>query len=181
MMARTHSMFRSLAGRPDAVELFSEPAKAISLVNDALSVGNDSCMFVTFLLASLNVRTRQLTYVRAGHVPPFRRDGSDTVARLTTPGGPPLGVAPGFAYRQDVVTLAPDDRLLIVTDGFTEANDPAGELFGEARIETFLAQAGSGQPTTLRRLVEKVREFEAGRPAFDDMAAILLSMSGPTT
>ena len=106
-------------------------------------------------------------------------DGSDAVARLTTPGGPPLGVAPGFAYRQDSITLAPDDRLLIVTDGFTEANDPAGELFGEARIETFLAQAGSGQPATLRRLVEKVREFEAGRPAFDDMAAILLSMSGP--
>jgi phosphoserine phosphatase RsbU/P len=181
MMARTHSMFRSLAGRPDAAELFSEPTKAISLVNDALSVGNQSCMFVTFLLASLNVRTRQLTYVRAGHVPPFRRNGSDAVARLTTPGGPPLGVAPGFAYRQDSVTLAPDDRLLIVTDGFTEANDPAGELFGEARIEAFLAQASPGQPATLRRLVEQVREFEAGRPAFDDMAAILLSMSGPTT
>ena len=178
MMARTHSMFRSLAGRPDAVELFSEPAKAISVVNDALSVGNESCMFVTFLLATLNMRTRQLSYVRAGHIPPFRRDGGDAIARLTTAGGPPLGIAPGFAYRQDTLALAPDDRLLIVTDGFTEANDPNGELFGEARIEAFLAQSSRESSESLRQLVKQVREFEAGRPAFDDMAAILLSMRG---
>jgi sigma-B regulation protein RsbU (phosphoserine phosphatase) len=174
MMARTHSTFRSLAGRPDAAELFAEPAKAIALVNNALSAGNESCMFVTFLLATLNLRTRQLMYVRAGHVPPFRRDGGDAVVRLATAGGPPLGVAPGFAYRQDSVTLAADDRLLIVTDGFTEANDPGGELFGEARLEAFLAQVGPEQG--LPQLVKQVREFEAGRPAFDDMAAILLTM-----
>ncbi len=58
MMARTHSMFRSLAGRPDADELFSEPSKAAGMVNDALAVGNESCMFVTFLLATLDLQTR---------------------------------------------------------------------------------------------------------------------------
>ena len=179
MMARTHSMFRSLAARPDAADLFSEPAKAISLVNNALSAGNESCMFVTFLLATLNVRTRQLTYVRAGHIPPFRHDGSEVIERLATAGGPPLGVAPEFDYRQATVTLAPNDRLLIVTDGFTEANDPDGQLFGEARLETFLGQAGREQG--LQQLVDQVREFEAGRPAFDDKAAILLSVNGSPT
>ena len=38
--------------------------------------GNDSSMFVTFLLASFEPATGQLTYVRAGHIPPFRRNGS---------------------------------------------------------------------------------------------------------
>src|SRR5262249_7767206 len=50
MMARTHSIFRSLAGRPDAPALFSDPMNAMNHANAALSVGNDSCMFVTMLL-----------------------------------------------------------------------------------------------------------------------------------
>ena len=55
MMARTHSMFRSLAGRPTPPTLFADPAKAMILANDALSVGNESCMFVTLLLATLDL------------------------------------------------------------------------------------------------------------------------------
>ena len=141
MMARTHSMFRSLAARPDAYELFSEPSKAAGIVSNALAVGNESCMFVTFLLATLDLRTRQLTYVRAGHVPPFHRGSGDGIARLTGAGGPPFGIVRDHAYKQETISLSPDDSLLIVTDGFTEANDPDGQLFGEERIEGFLADA----------------------------------------
>jgi len=73
--------------------------------------------------------------------------------------------------------LSPGDRLLVVTDGFTEANDPHSELFGEAKIETFLASADGPGSKSLPQLVEQVHEFEAGRPAFDDMAAILLKVN----
>ncbi len=177
MMARTHSMFRSLAARPDAYELFSEPSKAAGIVSNALAVGNESCMFVTFLLATLDLRTRQFTYVRAGHVPPFHRGSGDGIARLTSAGGPPFGIVRDHVYRQETISLSPDDSLLIVTDGFTEANDPDGQLFGEERIEGFLAEADPRSGQSLRKLVDQVREFEAGRPAFDDMAAILLAMN----
>ena len=101
MMARTHSMFRGLAGRPDAVELFAEPAKAMNVVNTALAVGNESCMFVTFLLGTLDLRRAQLSYVRAGHVPPFQRDGGGAIARLTTAAVRRSALRLGFAYRQD--------------------------------------------------------------------------------
>ncbi len=177
MMARTHSMFRSLAGRPDARELFATPSRAVGVVNDALAVGNESCMFVTLLLATLEIRSGQLTYVRAGHVPPFHGSGDKAVARLNGAGGPPLGLVKGFDYRQQSVTLSPGDRLLVVTDGFTEANDPHSEFFGEARIETFLASANGPGSRSLPHLVQQVHEFEAGRPAFDDMAAILLKVN----
>ena len=170
-------MFRSLAGRPDARELFAAPNKAVGVVNDALAAGNDSCMFVTLLLATLDMRSGQLIYVRAGHVPPFHRTGDDAIARLIGVGGPPLGLVKGFDYRQDSVTLSPSDRLLVVTDGFTEANDPQSELFGEARIETFMADANAPGSRSLPHLVRQVHEFEAGRPAFDDKAAILLTVN----
>lgn len=65
---------------------------------------------------------------------------------------------------------------MIVTDGFTEAHDPGNAVYGEARVEAFLTglDASEGQP--LKRLAGQVRAFEGGRPAFDDMAAILLSL-----
>ncbi|MCB4768745.1 fused response regulator/phosphatase [Ancylobacter sp. Lp-2] len=174
MMARTHALFRALAARPDAPELFADPARAVGLVNEALARGNASCMFVTFALVSVDLATGVLAYVRAGHVPPYlaRTDGS--VARLGGGGGPALGIVEGFAYRADRAELTPGDRLLIVTDGFTEAQDPAGTLYGEAPIGELLA-AGSGGQACLRSMVEAVRAFEAGEPQSDDMAAILLT------
>lgn len=176
MMARTHSIFRAFAGRPDAAELFAEPARAVNLANAALSAGNSSNMFVTLLLGTLDLASRELRYVRAGHVPPFHRNGTGAVSRLSGAGGPPLGLFEDIAYQQFSVVLGTDDRLLIVTDGFTEAHDPRGQLYGDPRVEAFIAALPHGGDQPLATLIRHVRAFEAGRPAFDDMAAILLSL-----
>jgi sigma-B regulation protein RsbU (phosphoserine phosphatase) len=175
MMARTHAMFRALTARPDAASLFREPQNAVGIVNDALAEGNAGCMFVTFLLASFDLATGRLAYVRAGHIPPFHRNGTGKVARLDRHGGPPLGLVEATKYQADAVTLAPGDRFLVVTDGFTEAHDPGGLMYGEARIEEFLTDLAPPEAEPLKRLAALVRAFESGRPAFDDMAAILLS------
>jgi sigma-B regulation protein RsbU (phosphoserine phosphatase) len=176
MMARTHAMLRALTSRPDAAELFSAPQRALGIVNAALAVGNDSCMFVTFLLAALDLATGKLAYVRAGHIPPFHRNGTGKVSRLRFTGGPPLGLVEDAVYEAETVTLNPGDRLLVLTDGFTEAHDPANAIYGEARIETFFAGLAPSEREPLKRLAGEVRTFEGGRPAFDDMAAILLSL-----
>ena len=78
MMARTHALVRGLSVRPDARHLFREPEKAVALLNAALAKGNDSGMYVTFLLGALDLAGNRLAYVRAGHVPPYlrRSDGS---------------------------------------------------------------------------------------------------------
>jgi sigma-B regulation protein RsbU (phosphoserine phosphatase) len=174
MMARTHSLLRSLAARPDAHEMFAAPERALKVMNAALAENNASEMFVTFLLATADLARRQLTYVRAGHVPPFRRRADGTVQRLGTLGGLPLAMIEGTTYKPDTVELAAGDRLLILTDGFTEAADPAGALFGEPRIEALLAAADD--TPFLNKLAAEVRLFEAGQPASDDMAAILLGI-----
>jgi sigma-B regulation protein RsbU (phosphoserine phosphatase) len=176
MMARTHAMFRALAARPDAEALFTGPARAVEIVNDALAVGNDSCMFATFLLATFDLATGRLLYVRAGHVPPFHRNGSGTVTRLDVLGGPPLGLMAGTNYLHGATNLMPGDRLLIVTDGLTEAHHPDGRLYGEGKILRFLAGLDPEEAEPLKQLVGSVRAFECGLPAFDDVAAILLTL-----
>jgi len=175
MMARTHAMLRALTARPDAAELFRAPERALGIVNAALAAGNDSCMFVTFLLASLDVAAGKLAYARAGHIPPFHRNGTGKIARLDRMGGPPLGLVDDVAYQSETVGLASGDRILIVTDGFTEAHDPANALYGDDRVQAFLAGLAPAELRPLRQLAAQVRAFEGGRPAFDDMAALLLS------
>jgi phosphoserine phosphatase RsbU/P len=176
MMARTHAMVRALAARPDAADLFREPERAVGLVNAALAKGNANCMFATFLLATFDADTGNLAYVRAGHIPPFHRNGSGSIERLQQLGGPPLGLAEDAVYKPGAVALAPGDRVLVVTDGFTEANDPAGVLYGEERILDFVAGLGPQEAEPLARLVGDIRTFEAGEPASDDIAAILLTL-----
>jgi sigma-B regulation protein RsbU (phosphoserine phosphatase) len=180
MMARTHALVRALAARPDAAALFREPARALDLVNAALAEGNASCTFVTFLLATLDMASGRLVYVRAGHVPPYHRNGAGAVGRLEALGGPPLGLDETCRYKAAEATLAPGDRLLIVTDGFTEAHDPHGALYGDARVAQFMAAVAPGDTAALDRLAGYVRAFAAGRPAFDDMAALLVTYGAPS-
>lgn len=176
MMARTQAMFRSLAGRPDAAELFREPARAVGMVNAALSSGNANCVFVTFLMACFEPASGRLVYVRAGHIPPYRRNGAGEVSRLECPGGPPLGLSESVRFREGEVTLAPGDRLLVVTDGITEAANSASHQFGEGPVGTFLASIATGEGEPLQRLLGEVRAHEAGQPPSDDIAAILLTL-----
>jgi sigma-B regulation protein RsbU (phosphoserine phosphatase) len=79
-------------------------------------------------------------------------------------------------YASAVVDFGDGDSMLVVTDGFTEAADPAGQLFGDERIERHMAGAGPVMAGCLPALVREVRAFEAGLPASDDMAAILLEV-----
>ena len=177
-MARTHSLIRSIAARPDAAALFRAPADAIAVINAALSRNNAMCMFVTLLLATFDAETGRLAYVRAGHIPPFLRRASGAMERLAVLGGPPIGLMEDIGHKSASVHLAPGDQILIVTDGITEAADPAGAMFGEARLEAFFAGVRPGEADALRRLTAVVRSFEAGAPPADDVAAVLLSIYG---
>jgi serine phosphatase RsbU (regulator of sigma subunit) len=175
-MARTHALLRGIAARPDALRLFRAPHEAVRLVNDALATGNSNCTFVTLLIATLDVRTYQLTYVRAGHVPPFLRRANGIVERLGAAGGLPPGVMADAVHKSAIIHMEPGDELLIVTDGITEAMDPSGRLFGDERVAEFLRCRAGSEAAPLDQLLAHVRGFEAGSPRSDDIAAILLTI-----
>jgi phosphoserine phosphatase RsbU/P len=176
MMARTQALFRALSMRDDALEIFGAPERAANLVNAVLSRDNHSCMFVTMLLTVLEVSSGHLACVRAGHVAPFLIDARGVVRRLLPETTLPLGLYEGDHYRSSVIELQAGDELLIVTDGVTEAMNAADELFGEPRVDEFMAEsAGDGM---LGRLVAQVRQFEAGLAPSDDLAAIHLRIDG---
>ena len=170
MMARTHAMIRSLATRTDAVSTLSDLAAAIAVLNEGLAQGNDSCMFVTMLMARFDPATGRLDYIRCGHVPPFLRRADGRMERLEAAGGLPLGVSDMAPYNAAFAKLEPGDTLLVLSDGVTEAAAPDDELYGDERVARWLAAA----PDTLDSLLQAVRAHEAGGPPSDDIAALIL-------
>jgi len=175
VMARTHALMRGLAARPDASVLFGDLGQVATALNRELLVGNQNCMFVTMFIAVYQPAHGRLDYIRCGHVPPFLRRADGRMERLAVPGGAPLGVTDAAHYVAAAIDIAPGDRLLVLSDGVTEATAPDGELFGDERVAAWLATA----PAKLESLVQAVRLHEAGAAASDDLAALLLDTQTP--
>ena len=80
-------------------------------------------------------------------------------------------------YKQDEIQLEPGDRLLLYTDGITEAHNTKNELYGEERlIETMESSKELSTEDTLENILKDVNDFATGMPQFDDMTMIVLSI-----
>jgi sigma-B regulation protein RsbU (phosphoserine phosphatase) len=176
MMARTHALFRGLANRPDAEQLFEAPEDAIRIVNENLAAANTSCMFITLLLATFDVTAGRLTYIRAGHLAPFLRRASGVVERLPGSGGLPLGLMEDAAYTRSAVDMHSGEGLLVITDGISEATDASSNLFGEAPVTELVARSGKRGRELLDLMLRRAQEFEGACTPADDKAALLLEL-----
>ena len=111
--------------------------------------------FVTFCAVRLDCRTRTLTWANAGHNPPLLVRPTGDVIRLQ-PGGTVMGVFEDAAYREESVPLEAGDRVVLYTDGITEALSPGGEEFAEeGLIAAIAAHPGADGPRAHRRALQR--------------------------
>ncbi|HET8586042.1 MAG TPA: SpoIIE family protein phosphatase, partial [Casimicrobiaceae bacterium] len=144
----------------------------LSRANAEVERDNPAAFFVTVFAAVLDLRHGLLDYCNAGHENPWRREAaSGAIARLADGGGPPLCVVDDFGYRAARVRLAPGDVVCVVSDGVTEAKDPAGGMYGAARVERALAQASSARDA-IGAIRGSVQTFVDGAAAYDDMTVL---------
>lgn len=135
------------------------PAETLAATNAALCVGNAQCMFVTLFYAHYQVSTGLLRYANAGHPPPCVVLASGSAVQLAG-SGPLLGALPEAAYVTGEYQLNPGDTLFLYTDGVTEAGSDTQELYGEARLATWLEQmAGLPLAETCQRLAAQVDAY----------------------
>ncbi len=135
-------------------------------VDRAIAAQFDTRLFTTAVFATLDVERGRLSWVNAGHPRPLLLRAGQVVKELVGVTGPPLGV--GLWRRPATVNeeqLEPGDRVLLYTDGVTEARTPDGRLFGMERLIDFIVQAeGAGEPIpeTMRRLSRALVEHQDG-------------------
>lgn len=150
-------------------------------LNAQLAKGNDECMFVTLFCALVDTRTGETRCASAGHNPPFvvRAGG---VARLTVETGPPLGLFEEALYAESTINLGLGERIVMYTDGITEAFDePQQHQFGEERLAAKLAAAGLGGSAEMlgAEILREVASFSGAAPQSDDIALLILERTGP--
>jgi sigma-B regulation protein RsbU (phosphoserine phosphatase) len=151
------------------------PNLLCSRLNSIVYRNTESDRFITFFYAQLDGPMRRLAYVNAGHNAPFvmRSDGSHERLRE---GGAVLGVFASRNYEMGSAQLSSGDRVILFTDGVTEACNAAGEEFGEARLLHLLNAHRTLSADELQaKILAVVAEFSGGRRQ-DDATLLVLAV-----
>ena len=140
------------------------PQDVCTSVNRLLCRNIASGKVVTFCYAVVDTSTRTVSYANAGHFPPVLLHADGGVDRLA-PTGLVLGVAPDWTYLNGSTGIGSGDRLVCFTDGITEANNPAGEEFGEDRLIDAIRAHRTEPPERLARTIaDAVTAWTGGAP-----------------
>jgi phosphoserine phosphatase len=172
VIAEARSLVRAMLSITDDLR------KVCDAVNRLLAADLESRRFVTAFLGVLDPQRHCVDYVSAGQGPLLHvsRRGVESLSAS----GVPLAIMEGFAYElPPPLRFEPGDLLLLLTDGFYEAADPAGALFGEERVSK-VARRHAASPLSglIERLDEAVGQFVAGGPQADDLTAVLVRRMG---
>ncbi len=173
-MALTKTMFRATGSRHNATA-----ETIMSRLNGEICRDNESCMFVTVFCGVLDVRSGQVEYSNAGHNLPYVLSNG-VVTAVPKTGGMALGVTESVDFHAGRLLLKPGDRLVLYTDGVTEAMDKDDQLFSESRMEeTLQGVNGQSSEEVIKRVVKDVHHFSAGAPQSDDITLLVLGYTGP--
>ena len=143
--------------------------------NRRLCAENPMGLFVTGVLAIVDLERAVMQYVCAGHEPAFVVAADDSRRPLPMTGGVAMGVLDDFEYESREEKLRPGDALFLYTDGLTDAVNLSGDLFGKERLEATLDGASSRSPEEIVDHVwSEIHGYSAGAPAADDMTCLVL-------
>jgi sigma-B regulation protein RsbU (phosphoserine phosphatase) len=176
LMATFQASLRALAITPVAL---AEIVDGLDRYCRAHSL--DGQRFTTAFLAEIDLRTREMHYVNAGHNDPILRRVSGAIERLSA-GGPPFGLPPltdqPIAYASARVQLQPGDLLIIFTDGLVEAINDSEEEYRETRLLASIESAPKeGSEAILKRIMAGVNAFAGAARQHDDITCLVLRVT----
>lgn len=151
------------------------PTKILAQVNQGMYDDfTQACAFATVFAGSYNMNKRQLSYGNAGHSPVIFCP-SEGQASLLEADGTALGVLLENVCETHTLYLHPDDILLIGTDGFSEAENSSGEMFGYENLLRLIEKCRS-QPSQgiINCFVDAINKFASGHIQSDDQTLMVI-------
>jgi serine phosphatase RsbU (regulator of sigma subunit) len=160
--------------RTYAMQYAAQPELALAAANQRILSDTQTDQFVTVFYGVLELATGALTYSNAGHNPAYLLQARDKTAQALAQTGIPLGMFEDVVWKQQTIHLNQGDTLLLYSDGVTEAQNTAGDLFDDQR----LISVGSdhlGQPAAdiQRAIIDSIHEFVGDAPQFDDITLLI--------
>ncbi len=151
----------------------TDPARVVTRLNQQLCENGVLDMYITFLLAILDITNHRLLVCNAGHPCPLIRRQEGRIEEFgKEQSGLPLAIQGDWTYETSETTLQAGDVVILYTDGVTDAFNPQNERFGDVGVRTMLAKAPANPAAAGEMLVQQVRAHAAGRAQFDDITLV---------
>jgi phosphoserine phosphatase RsbU/P len=164
------------AGLRNSVTAYTEMGEMVGRLNNFIQANTTYDKFITFFYAVIDLHRHELTFVNAGHNPPYLYHIDGTVKRLET-GGIILGMMADMPYETETVPLRTGDLLLMFTDGVTEAKDIHDQDFEEFRLEEIATRSGElTVKVLLDEIVYAIKTFTKGAPQSDDITLMAVRL-----
>lgn len=170
LMATFQASLKTLSATPCPL------ADLVGRMNHYVCTNSQSGLrFTTAFLGEYDPDSRMLSYINAGHNAPILRRESGAIERLQA-GGLPLGIQDESAYETGQTLLAPNDWLVVFTDGVVEAVNYRDEEYGETRLLSVLNAGISSPPAKLlSRIMVDLDFFVGTTPQHDDITCMLVA------
>jgi sigma-B regulation protein RsbU (phosphoserine phosphatase) len=152
-----------------------EPARFCERLNQVVSANKVPGKFITFFYCVVDSELGRVRFTNAGHNWPILAHADGALERLTT-ADTVLGMDAASAFHEQELDLRGGDRLVLFTDGITEACAPDGEEFGEERLAKLSAAHVALSPSQMKdTLLAAVEEHSRGSFA-DDATLIVIGI-----
>ncbi len=152
------------------------PGAVLTVLNRALYDQMEGGMFVTLILLILDSEKKKLSISSAGHFPPILRTGENTVSELQIENNLPIGTVADTEYGDTEYMLESGDRIILYTDGVTEAQNKEGGFYGKERLKQVIAYGGESPEELLMTINKSVLNYSAGFPQSDDLTMVCLAV-----
>lgn len=150
------------------------PGQLLAMVNEELSKDNP-LLFATIICGVFHCRTGEVVMSEGGHCTPFVVRSGGEVVPYKLKKSLPLAAMPDVPYHDSTFVLERGDRLLLYTDGITEAENALQEQYGGERLQKFLAMTpGMSSAEVIDALLMNVFMFADGASQSDDIAVLSL-------
>ena len=151
------------------------PSYVLERLNSAVYCQTALDIFITLFYGLLNVSEGTFSFANAGHMPPFYMANQSHVVSALTVVGIPLGILPETRYEQHTIDFKSGDRILLYTDGVTDARNGKG-FYGMDNLMEFFRNRKSEPPNELITHLTETLEDWSGEHLRDDIAMLLISM-----
>ncbi len=149
----------------------------MTALNTHLVANTPGNRMITCFYGELDPATGRLIYVNAGHNPPYLYDGDEHRTLDST--AVVLGMIDGMPFPEASAELRAGSRLVLYTDGVTEAENVAGEQFGDERLEAAIGGPERSEPASaLDAIIATVVRFRGTARQSDDITMMLVSREG---
>jgi serine phosphatase RsbU (regulator of sigma subunit)/anti-sigma regulatory factor (Ser/Thr protein kinase) len=162
-----------------APEFSQNPGALLARVNRLLYEDLSQVeMFITAEVVYLDLEKRKLIAASAGHCPILLGSPNMENIQAISPDGIPLGILSDAAFETQVMDLPAGARLLLYTDGLTEAQDGHGNFFGDQKLlEWFRKEVAGATPADelKRSLAVQLQDFQGTSALYDDQTFLVLA------